>query len=69
MTTPSTRRRPEHLIERGATFIVFGGIIELVLTGFPGWGFTAGGILATVAGVVWSHSRRPPADGRTCDVS
>ncbi len=69
MTTPSTRRRPENLIVWGAIFIVFGGIIEVVLTDFPGWGFIAGGILATVAGIAWSHARRRRANGRTGDVS
>jgi len=69
MTTPSTRRRPEDLIVWGAIFIVFGEVLGLVLTDFPGWGFTAGGILATVAGIAWSHSRRRPANGRAGDVS
>jgi hypothetical protein len=69
MTTPSTRRRPEDLIVWGAMFIVFGGIIEVVLTDLPGWGIMAGGILATVAGIAWSHSRRRPANGRTGNVS
>ncbi|MFD1507029.1 hypothetical protein FE374_03660 [Georgenia yuyongxinii] len=68
MTTPSTRRRPENLIVWGAIFIVFGAIIQLVLTDFPGWGFIAGGTLATVVGIAWSHYRRRPANGRTGDV-
>ncbi|TRW46718.1 hypothetical protein [Georgenia yuyongxinii] len=69
MTTPPTQRRPENLIVWGAIFIVFGAIATVVLTDFPGWGFIAGGILATVAGIAWLHSRRRRADGRTSDVS